>query len=43
MTVPVGNKNLVLVEYPGIVSNIDTALKTLNGIASIEEVRCVDN
>lgn len=37
------SRELVLVEYPGIVKNVDNMLKTLGGIRKISEVFCSEN
>lgn len=33
------DRDLVCVEYPGIVKNIDTVIKTLGGMSNISKVR----
>lgn len=32
---------LVLIQYPGIIKNVDKALETLGGLQTISQVRCV--
>ncbi|XP_070183438.1 general transcription factor 3C polypeptide 5-like, partial [Littorina saxatilis] len=37
MSVAVGDKHFVCIEYPGIVQNVDKALQTLGGLKSISK------